>query len=151
MPNSKIIRTTPETQGEITWVPPVGTLGKLTAEAWERSRVLEEKRQAEGLAPDLGLVRPSLADALRRDNVAVIAEIKRRSPSRGAINLGIAADEQARHYAAGGAAALSVLTEPSSFGGDNADIALAREAELPILKKDFHVSEAQLVEAQGLG
>ena len=44
-----------------------------------------------------------------------------------------------------------MLTEPTSFGGSNEDIGLAREAELPILKKDFHVSEVQLVEAQELG
>ena len=151
MPNSKIIRTTPETQGEFPWVPPVGTLGKLTVEAWERSRVLGLKREAEGLAPDQGLVRPSMAAALRRENVAVIAEIKRRSPSKGPINPGLDAADQAWAYATGGAAALSVLTEPTSFGGDNDDIGLARQAELPILRKDFHVSEAQLVEAQGLG
>jgi indole-3-glycerol phosphate synthase len=151
LPNSKIIRTTPEAQGELAWLPPVGTLGKLTTEAWARSLALEQKREAEGLAPDTGLVRPSMADVLRGDNVAVVAEIKRRSPSRGPINPGLAAADQARLYAAGGAAALSVLTEPTSFGGDNEDIALARQAELPILKKDFHVSELQLVEAQSLG
>jgi len=151
LPNSKIIRTTPETQGEFAWAPPVGTLGKLTAEAWVRSRALELKRESAGLAPDTGLVRPSMAQALRGERVAVIAEIKRRSPSKGAINPGIAAAGQARLYASGGAAAISVLTEPTSFGGDNQDIAAAREAELPILKKDFHVSEVQLAEAQALG
>lgn len=151
MPNSKIIRTTPETQGEIAWAPPVGTLGKLTAEAWERSRLLEAKRETEGLTQDPGLQRPSMARALRKDTVAVIAEIKRRSPSKGAINPAIDAGDQARSYAAGGAAALSVLTEPTAFGGDNSDIGQARDAELPILKKDFHVSEVQLVEAQELG
>lgn len=151
MPNSKIIRTTPETQGEIAWAPPVGTLGKLTVEAWERSQALEAERETEGLAPDPGLARPSMAAALRKETVAVIAEIKRRSPSKGVINSTIAAADQARAYAAGGASALSVLTEPTSFGGANEDIGLAREAELPILKKDFHVSELQLVEAQALG
>lgn len=151
MPNSKIIRTTPETQAEFAWIPPSGTLGKLTAEAWDRSRALEERRLAEGLAPDQGLIRASLADALRRDNIAVIAEIKRRSPSKGPINVGLSAENQAMLYAAGGAAALSVLTEATSFGGANEDIASARKAELPILKKDFHVSEVQLVEAEALG
>ena len=92
-----------------------------------------------------------MANVLRNEGVAVIAEIKRRSPSKGPINPGIAAGDQARLYAAGGAAALSVLTEPTSFGGDNEDIGLAHAAGLPILKKDFHVSEVQLVEAQGLG
>ena len=92
-----------------------------------------------------------MAVALRRDAVAVIAEIKRRSPSKGAINPGLDAAHQAMLYAAGDAAALSVLTEPTAFGGANEDIGRARAAKLPILKKDFHVSEVQLVEAQGLG
>ena len=126
-------------------------MGKLTANAWERSRALESEHQANGLRRDLGLARPSFSAALRRDNVAVIAEIKRRSPSKGAINPDIVASVQARLYADGGAAALSVLTEPTSFGGHNEDIGLAREAGLPILKKDFHVSEVQLAEALALG
>jgi len=151
LPKSKIIRTTPETQADFAWVPPSGTLGRLTEAAWDRSRVLEEKREAQGLPPDEGLTRPSFAAALRRANVAVIAEMKRRSPSKGEINSALGAAEQARLYASGGAAALSVLTEPTSFGGANADIGEARMAGLPILKKDFHVSESQLVEARELG
>ena len=151
MPNSKISRTTPETQEDFDWVAPVGTLGRLTAAAWDRSRALEESAEVDGLAPDDGLPRPSLVDALRRDHVAVIAEMKRMSPSKGAINPGLASDRQAKLYAAGGAAALSVLTEPTSFGGSNEDVELARAAGLPILKKDFHVSDAQLMEARSLG
>lgn len=126
-------------------------MGELTAAAWERSRLLEEKRESVGLPPDQGLIRPSFADALRRDTVAVIAEMKRSSPSKGPINPTLSASEQAWKYAAGGAAALSVLTEPTRFGGSNDDIAHARAAELPVLKKDFHVTEAQLVEARALG
>ena len=130
---------------------PSGTLGELTAAAWVRSGVLAKRREAGGLLPDPGLTRPSFANSLRRENVAVIAEMKRRSPSKGAINPSLNAANQARQYAAGGAAALSVLTEPTRFGGSNDDIGEARAARIPILKKDFHVSEAQLVEAAALG
>lgn len=151
MPNSNFSRTTTETQAESVWAPPRGTLGRLTRQAWERSRQLERGREVSGLPPEVRLVRPSLEEALGREHVAVIAEIKRKSPSKGDINVGLSADNQAQLYAAGGAAALSILTEPTSFGGSNEDIALARRAGLPILKKDFHVSDAQLVEADTLG
>lgn len=151
LPNSKIIRTTPETQGDFAWISPSGTLGELTAASWDRSRLLDAKRESGGLPPDQGLIRPSFAGALRRTNVAVIAEMKRRSPSKGEINTSLGASEQALRYAAGGAAALSVLTEPTRFGGSNEDIGKARTAGLAILKKDFHVGEAQLAEAVALG
>jgi indole-3-glycerol phosphate synthase len=95
---------------------------------------------------------PSFADALRRADVAVIAEVKRRSPSKGPINTGLNAGDQALAYAAGGAAAISVLTEPAHFGGSNADLSAARElVAVPILKKDFHVDRLQLIEACALG
>jgi len=95
---------------------------------------------------------PSFRESLIRDDVAVIAEIKRRSPSRGEINLAVESGPQALAYELGGAAAVSVLTEPSRFGGRNEDLEQVREASrLPILRKDFHVAEAQLEEAQNLG
>ena len=95
---------------------------------------------------------PSLAGALRTTTVAVLAEIKRRSPSKGAINAVMDAPSQARRYVEGGAAALSVLTEPLSFGGSNDDLVAVRAAVgVPLLKKDFHVAPVQLVEARALG
>jgi indole-3-glycerol phosphate synthase len=95
---------------------------------------------------------PSFADALRREHVAVIAEVKRRSPSKGAIAPGLAADVQARAYASGGAAALSILTEPDRFGGDIGDLDAARAAvQVPLLRKDFIVDEIQLLEAAAHG
>jgi indole-3-glycerol phosphate synthase len=82
----------------------------------------------------------------------VIAEVKRRSPSKGAIAPGLSAAEQARAYAAGGAAALSILTEPERFGGRDADVGEALAAtRIPVLKKDFHVAPLQLIEARALG
>lgn len=93
-----------------------------------------------------------MARALRAGTVAVVAEVKRRSPSKGEINRTIAARGQALAYAAGGAAALSILTEPDHFGGSAADLEEARRAvSLPLLKKDFHIREVQLLEARALG
>lgn len=95
---------------------------------------------------------PSFADALRGRTVAVIAEVKRRSPSKGEINGGISAAAQASAFARGGASAISVLTEPAHFGGSLADIAEARAgASLPLLRKDFLVDELQLLEARSAG
>lgn len=94
----------------------------------------------------------SFAAALRRADVAVIAEVKRRSPSRGDIAPDLSAALQATRYSAGGAAALSILTEPDRFGGDVADLDAARAAvAVPLLKKDFNVDPIQLIEAAAHG
>ena len=78
--------------------------------------------------------------------------MKRRSPSKGWIRREIAAAEQARAYAQGGAAAVSVLTEPHHFAGAVEDLVEVRRAvPLPTLKKDFHVAPVQLVEAKAIG
>jgi indole-3-glycerol phosphate synthase len=82
----------------------------------------------------------------------VIAEVKRSSPSKGAINVGMNVERQLRAYEAGGAAAISILTEPLRFGGSNNDLILARGCvRLPLLKKDFHVAVVQILEARMLG
>jgi len=95
---------------------------------------------------------PRFGDALQRANVGVIAEVKRSSPSKGAINLGMDVERQLRAYEAGGAAAISILTEPQRFGGSNDDLTLARRCvRLPLLKKDFHVDVVQILEARALG
>jgi indole-3-glycerol phosphate synthase len=89
---------------------------------------------------------------LRSRSVAVIAEVKRSSPSKGVINSGIDVESQLRAYERGGAAAISILTEPTRFSGSNDDLLRAREhAQVPLLKKDFHVDPLQLVEARALG
>lgn len=110
-------------------------------------RALELEARARAMRPA-----PSLFNALRTAQVAVIAEIKRASPSRGEIRSGLDAEAYARAYRQGGAAAISVLTEPDRFGGSDDDIsAAARGAELPIVRKDFHVSVSQLHQARCLG
>jgi len=98
---------------------------------------------------------PSFLRAVQRnaeDDIKVIAEIKRRSPSRGPIRPDLRADEVAMSYERGGACAVSVLTEPEFFGGSMQDLALARAAvALPLLRKDFILDPYQLMEARAGG
>jgi indole-3-glycerol phosphate synthase len=90
--------------------------------------------------------------ALREaDGPAVIAEFKRASPSAGEIADADLA-ERARSYESGGAAAISVLTEPTRFGGAVADLQTARLAcSIPVLRKDFLVHPAQVIESRASG
>jgi indole-3-glycerol phosphate synthase len=105
----------------------------------------EKKRQ--------GTERRRFRDALAAANGAnIIAEIKRASPSKGAINLNINVAAQAARYEAGGAAAISVLTEPDHFQGTMADLLSVRQAvDVPVLRKDFILDEFQILEAAAAG
>jgi len=122
------------------------------AEARDRAALLKPSEQelAESAAAAADV--PSMASALRQHSVAVIAEVKRRSPSKGWINPGLSATDQAQAYERGGAAAISILTEPAHFGGSVADLVSVTDAvRVPVLKKDFHVDPIQLIEAKALG
>ncbi len=89
---------------------------------------------------------------MSRSDVAVIAEFKKASPSAGDITPDADPAERAVAYEAGGAAAMSVLTEPDSFNGSFGDIRVARDStELPILCKDFIVHHDQLLQARAAG
>ena len=140
-------------QARSIWLPPGGVLAELCRQASARSRTL--KGQLAQFRRDAGQVppAPSLIEALGRgDSVHVIAEIKRRSPSKGILDDTLDAAQRAREYADGGASAISVLTEPNSFGGSADDLIAVRGAvAVPVLKKDFHVSEVQVWEAKALG
>lgn len=84
--------------------------------------------------------------------IAVIAEVKRRSPSKGDLAADLDPAELAGHYEAGGAACLSVLTDRNFFGGSPEDLHAARGAcSLPVLRKDFTVSLADVYDARTMG
>jgi len=91
-------------------------------------------------------------NALRRDGINIIAEFKRRSPSKGMIREGANPIEMARAYQAGGAVAMSVLTEEDYFAGSLDDLRQVKAAvELPVLRKDFIVDEYQVYESAVAG
>lgn len=94
---------------------------------------------------------PSFAVALRASGVSVIAEIKRASPSRGELAPDLDAAAQARAYRAGGAACISVLTEPDLFHGSLDDLAAVAALGTPTLRKDFTVDAYQIWQARAHG
>ena len=109
-------------------------------------------------ASKLTALRPSFSQALSHpDRLAVIAEIKRRSPSAGAIATGASAIEQAESYARAHGDAVSILTDTRYFGGSLQDLRDVAEhldtmgARMPILRKDFMVHPIQILEAAEAG
>jgi indole-3-glycerol phosphate synthase len=139
-------------QASPAWNPPTGTLGGIVAEAYQRAGLLRARENELVTRAAEAAVSPRLSDAIRGASVGVIAEVKRRSPSKGWIKAGLSAVDQALAYESGGAVAISVLTEPAHFGGSNDDLtAVRRGVRIPALKKDFHVEPIQLLEAKALG
>ena len=116
------------------------------AAALEEEPLGRLRARAEGVARP-----PSFRAALARPGVAVIAEIKRGSPSRGQLAADLDAATTARAYASGGAAAVSVLTAPVGFGGSLADLADAAATGVPTLRKDFLIDPYQVWEARAAG
>src|SRR5262245_8425925 len=122
-------------------------------------RIVETRREVEPLAAlerRAAPARPRGAEfeaALGlTDRVNVIAECKRRSPSKGLLAADYDPVRIARQYEQGGAAAISVLTEPTFFDGSLEHLAAVRQAvALPLLRKDFIVDEYQLLEARAIG
>jgi len=95
---------------------------------------------------------PRFRAAIRYDRMNIIAEFKRRSPSKGDINAGANVTMVARAYETAGAAAISVLTEEDYFGGSLDDLSTARElTSIPILRKDFIFDEYQVFESYVAG
>ena len=134
--------------------------------AWHRARAARDSRHIGRLAEEaaaLGGVRAFSAELLRHGRPAevagegsalpaVIAEVKRRSPSRGDLALGLDPAGLAVEYERGGAACLSVLTDQQFFAGSPEDLVGARAAtSLPVLRKDFTVCEADVCDARLMG
>jgi indole-3-glycerol phosphate synthase len=88
---------------------------------------------------------------LENNRTGIIAEFKRKSPSKGIINNFLSVKEVTTEYAKHGASAVSVLTDEEFFGGSLDDLMEARINEVPILRKDFIVDEYQIIESKGYG
>jgi indole-3-glycerol phosphate synthase len=113
--------------------------------------VRDAAEQAMADEPTRGF-RRALAAEHDAGNLAVIAEIKRRSPSKGDLAPDLVPEKVAESYAEGGAAALSVLTDVDFFGGSADDLRATRRAcELPVLRKDFTVVESDVYDARAMG
>ena len=121
-------------------------LATIVARTRERIRHLPDARPAVARAPF------AFSKALRSDHICVIAEIKAASPSAGPIVEEPDVEEIAREYARGGAAAISIVTEPEFFHGSHEWIARAASASgLPVVMKDFIIDERQLLCGIGAG
>lgn len=122
--------------------------------AHHRARVADDPRPVEALYAAARAAAPprDFAGALRGAGLSLIAEVKRRSPSKGDIAPNLDAGALARAYADGGASCLSVLTDEHYFGGSLDDLAVARRSSgLPTLRKDFTVSPQDVCEARLAG
>jgi len=131
----------------VTYLDGIVALHRQRASTDPRSRddALDAARQAPAPRP----FRQALAAAT---GVALIAEVKRRSPSKGDLAPGLDPTTLAAQYEAGGATCLSVLTDEAHFGGSAADLASARSAVgLPVLRKDFTVDEIDVCDARLMG
>ncbi|MCM3122001.1 MULTISPECIES: indole-3-glycerol phosphate synthase TrpC [unclassified Mesobacillus] len=122
-------------------------MGTILDSIIERKRVeVEELKNAEMDIKESSLPPRSLIQVLREaQNIAIISEFKRASPSKGDINLSLDPARQAKLYARAGASAISVLTDEKGFKGSFSDLRKVREAvDLPILCKDFIVDKIQI-------
>ena len=124
--------------------------GKRLAEAKAKRDYDELKKRA--IAIRASAKQHALREALQRNQINIIAEIKRASPSKGVINDKIDVAEVARKYEKGGACAISVLTEEDKFQGSLEDLKTVRSVvSLPILRKDFIFDDFQIYEAAEAG
>lgn len=131
-------------------------LGTIVAATRAASAFRESRRPLAALEPQIARRVPAgdaFVAALRTTAPPrIIAECKRRSPSRGILRAEYRPAEHARAYAAAGAAAISVLTEPTFFDGHPGHLAAVRQAvDLPLLRKDFIITDYQVHEAAALG
>lgn len=123
----------------------LATARERAAAVHDQDRGMQLRANADALADKVE--RDRLRTALSQPGVSVIAEVKRASPSRGELAPGVDAATQAGKYLDGGAAAISVLTEPSRFSGGLADLAAVSDLGAVALRKDFIVDPVMVHEA----
>jgi indole-3-glycerol phosphate synthase len=119
-----------------------------------RARAAADERALGALVEQAAAAPPprDFSGSLSGGGLSCIAEIKRRSPSKGDLDPGLQPELVAKEYTSGGASCLSVLTDAEFFGGSAGDLASARAASgLPILRKDFTVQEADVADARLMG
>ena len=123
--------------------------------SWHRQRVAHDDRDIDELVAACMSVEPPRGFAARiqsAPHLAVIAEIKRRSPSKGSLHIDLDAEKFATMYQSGGATCVSVLTDEVHFGGSVADLRSARSAcSLPVIRKDFTVDLRDVCDARIMG
>jgi len=118
----------------------------------ERRRRLPLAQLERLAAASAGVPRPSFAAAVAAPGLSLIAEVKRASPSKGPLRLGLDVGELVFAYESAGARAISVLTEQDHFAGTLADLVTAAEhTSLPLLRKDFIIDAYQVYEARAFG
>jgi indole-3-glycerol phosphate synthase len=106
---------------------------------WESSPLFERKTK-------------SLAKSLKASNSGIIAEHKRRSPSKQNINSSLSVEKVARGYESAGVCGMSILTDGKYFGGSLDDLTIARAvSDFPLLRKEFIIDEYQIIEAKAFG
>lgn len=128
------------------------TLGQILSTTRHGLEQLQARRKDLEREAALSPAPPSFSRALRRPNIAVIAEVKRRSPSAGSIREDLSPPDRAVLYATHGAAAVSVLTDGPHFGGSIDDLRrAAQRCAVPLLRKDFILDELQIIEARAAG
>ena len=130
--------------------PPKGVLGELTSLAKERTRAALGQAMPPRADPRVRSLHEALSN--RASRFPLLCEVKRSSPSAGMLRADLLVDAQARVYEAAGAAAISVLTEPTRFSGSLGDLSRVREAvSVPVLRKDFVVDPHMVDEAYAHG
>ncbi len=113
-----------------------------------KSRSIADLESFENFSRETLSLKKSILDESR---TGIIAEFKRKSPSRGIINDKVSPAEITSAYTRLGASGLSVLTDEYFFGGSSGDLLQARQNQIPILRKDFMIDEYQVVEARSMG
>jgi indole-3-glycerol phosphate synthase len=120
-----------------------------------RARAATDERNWRERVGQVNYVGPSMYEALANRsnaNVRVIAEVKRRSPSRGWLNEYMNVADMAQAFVSGGAAAISVLTDDESFGGSAKDLGeVANAVRVPLLRKDFTVCANDVLDTAAMG